>query len=412
MLRYSLPLPPELIIEIAELLLPSSCYSFASTCHTHWILCQSLIQQHAKFSKEYAHVSLMSKECSAWDLFNSILETPLVGTYLRLLALSPNGTRGASWNNHGAYGPFPKPLADIYISVSQCIDWSYKGCIPLDQTSWSKNELLEELTSFDYDPNGIKREEKNDGVILPILIHLLPELQVLRLGVDSNTGWLLRAIWGVAEAYKCCPPVVAASLPLQNLTTVALMSISLRECTPDWAILFQGIPSVRYFAARGLHDWVAYSQNFKRLTRPGTPRAKSGLKEMLLVRAAVDSAEAFAEILRSAHKLERFGLEDWRRRPGQTNKWHMWKTLADCTGQSLEHLVMEFSVTFGEVCQTIRTIACFNLAAYMLINEKDIRNWPDSGNLTQLPETTHTKMQLENILQLPSSHKPRKWPVQ
>ena len=237
-------LPPELKLNICELLDPISSLNFATACKAQWELCRSIIEDHARLFAENESIDTADADRLLWEKLTEVLDNPRLGWYIRDLNLPEN--RYSYWDPNVAHAfqvqpqtvrP-PQELSDRFVSVAREIGKLYEG---IPYISHSIEEIEQRI------PDG------RDEPIIALIIHYLSHLKIFRYTCIDGEDELFFILRSIAASYA--DPKKVPTLPLQHLTTVVVAHRDSELCCPaDWCVFFTAIPSVRNFIGLYAHS--------------------------------------------------------------------------------------------------------------------------------------------------------------
>lgn len=317
-------LPSELKLRIADYLDPGSSINFGIACKEHWQLCQTLFKRHAKSFAEAPVVTAYN----ALDLLRATIQDPSQGWYIREIS-------------------FKETWDDPSTTLEEDAEQLQKSARQLRRLYPHTSSTVEDECLITRIEQDLATGHPNSAVA--VLLHHLPNLRTLRLTTTreySNFESLLERI-GVeyVDAAK------SSRLPLQHLQTVALVHDDTEGCiSPDWALPFMRIPSLRVFAARMMGGDFDRDQNEPAI--PFYPHPQSSIEEFFFDCSQFDPA-ALEYLLSCTPALKRFTYsaggccvsED----PYDAKV--VLKALAEHAQHSLECLVLEhFMYDEEEVC--------------------------------------------------------------
>lgn len=228
-------LPAELKFNIIGHLDPESSLHFALTSKDHSKLCQNLLQEHARLFAQYSILDTTNAGPILWEFLKEVLHDPRKGWYVRELNLSSN----REWQVC-----MPEEVVDLYKAAAEELVPLY----PYEPTFFAA-EHEDSPPASDFEDsliNLIEMDEEDPIVIL--LIHNLPQLRTFRMTFNGRgTSCLYTFMRRIATGYQ--NPDLAPWMPLQHLRTAAVAhNDSEFSCSPDWAVYFLCIPSLRTFA--------------------------------------------------------------------------------------------------------------------------------------------------------------------
>lgn len=307
-------IPPELKLEIADLLDPCSAFAFAFTCKTHWQLCDFLIKKHKRLLSEYQILNAGKAGRILWTTLKEILHDPSKGWYVRELTVPYKrqvhwDPQCQEWNRAEGYETCPEEDLALFTAAARALRPLY----PLEarmasesaRERWCVPDDLEDLIS-------ILEKDINQGWdegIIAVLVHHLPMLRTFRISGDElgeHSLWDL--VEQVAIGYNSDR---AKDMPFQRLESAAVALAADGGCIPDdWALHFNSFPSLRTFASEALsgngEDCYYDEERHSSPLYPGDLiPTTSNVKNLYFSSAAID-APALSQILRRITALERF----------------------------------------------------------------------------------------------------------
>lgn len=269
-------LPSELKINVAEFLDPQSSINFGITCKEHWQLCQAIFKKHTQAFAEAPIVTAYN----ALDLLRATIQDPSQGWYIREISfkerwdLSTTPVEDADQLRQAA-----RPLKSLY---------------PHSSTNAGMEDLI---TQIDH---GLATGRPDS--VVGVLLHHLPNLRTLRVTMASRGNLFESLLERIGIEYV--DDVKRASLPLQCLRTVSLAHHDTEGCvSPDWALPFLRLPSLRTFAASMMGGDFGRGQYEPSVSFH--PHPQSGIEEFFFVGCQFDSA-ALEYLLSCTPALKRF----------------------------------------------------------------------------------------------------------
>lgn len=240
-------LPTELKIQILNYTDPVSTLHFALAGKVYWRLLQSRLEEHAALFKKYAYITPVGEEAgeeaaeeiqenrsSVWDITKEILRDPRKGQYVRVINLvadCPESRHDLSEEDKETFSSAAEEMLRLYAGKGERGFWAAE-----DENSESLEEAMRQ-------PGAFEQAE----TVVAILLHYCPELRSFKM-TAHGCGALALFLRRLAACYQI--PEMAASLPLQNLKTVAVAHDDTEgSCGMEWAVYFLCVPSVRTFAA-------------------------------------------------------------------------------------------------------------------------------------------------------------------
>lgn len=269
-------LPSELKLNIADYLDPQTSIDFGVTCKEHWQLCQPLYKRHTKAFSEAPTVTAHN----ALEHLRATLQDPSQGWYIREISFQDR------WDD-----PFTTPVDDAE-HLQQAASQLKKFYSHSDTDS----EQESVITKTEH---GL--ETGHPASAVAVLLHHLPNLRTLRLTMGHGNVFedLLERI-GIEYIDAAKRP----SLPLQHLRTVALAYYDTEGCiTPDRALPFMRLPSLRTFAASMMGGDFERGQAEPEV--PFYPHPQSNIEELFFSGCQFDSA-ALEYLISCTSKLKRF----------------------------------------------------------------------------------------------------------
>jgi len=332
-------LPPELIVAIAELLDPFTCFDFAVTCKHNWTLCRSILVWQKKLfienrivDAQYAHFDELQP--ILWEKLKETLDDPTIGICIRDISLPSNrstylDTQAAHDFQLNDQSPSP-PDADVekYLATIKVIEQRYgpEAALQCGTSRW-----------HEWIMKGASEP------IINILVHHTPFLKVLRITDLEICETFLDLVQFVAESYN--HPGLASNLPFQHLTTVAMAHWDTEgSFSPLWCQYFCSIPTLRHFVGRAMGGEITPSIH--------APQ-KSNVRELVFQYSRIDP-DAIDQILRHTPLLQRFTYEAADAIVAEevysTDPNQVWRSLSEHVGSSIEHIVFECWQFDPEVC--------------------------------------------------------------
>lgn len=316
-------LPPEIKLDVADYLDPLSSINFGITCKEHWKLCQPIFKKHTKAFAETPIVTAYN----ALDLLRDTLQDPSKGWYIREISFRDR------WDD-----PFTTPMEDA--EQLQNAARQLLSLFPHLSTNLEDDCLITQIQ------DGLATGRPESAVA--VLLHYLPNLRTLRLTMSGgNVFELLLERIGIEYATA----VKRSNLPCQRLCTVSLAHHDTEGCiSPDWALPFLRLPSLRTFAANmmGGDFWRGESAS----AVPFYPHPQSNVEEFFFVGCQFDSA-ALEYLLSCTPALKRFTYNAGGCCTSEDpyDAKIVLKALAEHTQHSLECLVLgHFMYDEEEVC--------------------------------------------------------------
>jgi hypothetical protein len=139
---------------------------------------------------------------------------------------------------------------------------------------------------------------------MAILIHHLPNLKILRMTMSREGNIFESLLYRIAVDYG--DPAKAPGLPFQRLRTVSLCHCDTEGCvSPNWALPYLCIPSIRTFAANVMGSSVLRKGRSTGLILDRPPRPRSNIEEFFFVDCRFDAA-AIEHLISSTQVLKRF----------------------------------------------------------------------------------------------------------
>lgn len=269
-------LPSELKVSIADYLDPQSSINFGITCKEHWQLCQPLYRRHTRAFSEAPIVTAYN----VLDVLRATIQDPSHGWHIREISFRDR------WDD-----PFTTPVDDA--------EQLQKAASQLKSLYPHSHTFLEQECVVMQIEDGLATGHPASAVA--VLLHHLPNLQTLRFTIgDGNVFESLLERIGIEfdNAAK------RSNLPLQRLRTVALAHYDTEGCiTPDWALLFMRIPSLRTFAASLMGGDFGRGQH--ELNDSFDPHPQSNIEEFFFTGCQFDST-ALEYLISCTSSLKRF----------------------------------------------------------------------------------------------------------
>jgi hypothetical protein len=238
-------IPIELRLVIAELLDPRACFKLALASRDDHNVYSSLLEKHKAFFARYGTIDTADAGRLLWDVTKELIETPQKAQYVEDISL-PN-TRQSVW----------EPDTDLDSWKYNCPILVPEAVVQLYTDAARKIPVMKEvLDGCRYDAHFYGQNWNfeqtirigSDEPIAALLIAMVPNLHTLRFTQFDQRNELSHLIRLIALAYT--DPIKAPSLPLQNLTYVAVSYDDTENCCePEWAELFISLPTLRGFAA-------------------------------------------------------------------------------------------------------------------------------------------------------------------
>ena len=286
-------LPPELVLQIIDVVCPDDLENFSSCCKTLHDLARDALLRHKEMKKIYSTVG-----CGPyWEPKIKRHSTAFPITILRAIIA----------NNHYKFYPKTLEIDDRYRNQWQStrIDPETKAKL-VDLRKDILNLLatcpfLEDHEEFrtwrrNYQMDGI-------GVCLALAVILLPNITKIKI---CGEHIMLRELLDQVARYTAITPP-SKSLPLSKLSHVDILG---PNGGFDFGASLAVMPSLRSIYAYEIEE-----ENFKWKFAPGI----SGITELTLGRSAI-CASSLSEILRGIKSLRKFrysvniAFSDWQRR--------------------------------------------------------------------------------------------------
>jgi len=294
-------LPTELRLAIAELLDARTCFKFALTSRENNRLYSSLLAKYKALYARYKTIDTDGAGRLVWEITKEIIEKPEGAQFVEDISL-PN-TRQCVW----------EPDTDLDIWKINCPVLVPEDVVQLYADAARKIPLMDEVLEecrYDahfYGPNWNMEQTiriGSDEPIAALLIAMAENLHTLRFTEPQDAcNEFLHLIRSIVRS--CTDPAKAPSLPLLNLTYVAVGYEGTEGCCQaQWAGLFTCLPSLRGFAAYKMGGSMVNFLGSSRDNEEYVP-PKSNVKDMLFDYSFFDP-EALEQIISRTEALRCF----------------------------------------------------------------------------------------------------------
>jgi hypothetical protein len=294
-------LPPELKLDIADLLDPDSTLHFALTCKAHAKLVKFTLIEHLLLLSEETVINTTDDLTLPWKILRAVIMDPRQGWYIRELQLplgrqeSLNYDMNLSEEDKALFVEAAKKLRNLY---------------PEPEADNLQSRIYHATNTPPHRASTISSIEdginaNSQGAILALLLHYLPCLTSIKHSWCLGEDCLELMLWEIARGYK--NPVVAPKLPLQHLKEVS-MTCTFREgsISANWAYYYLSVPSLKTFAVRQMRG--SASQEVQQSLFPDGSTPCSNVVELAFMKSLFD-VDALANILAMAKHLEKLTYE-------------------------------------------------------------------------------------------------------
>jgi len=297
-------LPPELTLDIADLLDPESSLNFALTCKQHACLLRSMLREHGQMFSKWRLVDTQNNPTVLWKTLKEILMDPQRGWYVRELSLPYIGEFATESRMGDVAGPSDDDMLK-FIDAGQKLRKLYSGSGP-EPVRRNSNHMSSVPESEDLasDIENRLRLGSEDAIVV-ILLHYLPFLKTIAFSTERMGEFFEATMHRIASEYK--KPVWISGLPLQHLKTVAIIQNTIDPgAGSNWGFRFLSIPSLRTFVARGMGGLPSVSVRDCYI-REDTP-PYSNVTELFLAQCHF-GVKGLDSILRTIKSLEKLTYE-------------------------------------------------------------------------------------------------------